>query len=185
MSQNRYIIPVAYVSKVFQRNMEHYNVQKIFLYIFLKQKYNDYTKQTSIITNNDPSKQDVEAIINELEKHEQTLQRIKLTFKKIEINIKRNTNELSPMITATMSNDDDNNVETIEHVNYPKGLTSGLLNAINKFISNYNYQDVGKVRIITIRTLIKLFKLIINNNTKINIDDDDLTHKRTYEQSCR
>ena len=73
-----------------------------------------------------------------------------------------------------MSNDDDNNVETIEHVNYPKGLTSGLLNAINKFISNYNYQDVGKVRIITIRTLIKLVKLIINNNTKINIDDDDL-----------
>ena len=97
--------------------------------------------------------------LNQLEKHEQTLQRIKLTFKKIEINIKRNTNELSPMITATMSNDDDNNVETIEHVNYPKGLTSGLLNAINKFISNYNYQDVGKVRIITIRTLIKLVKL--------------------------
>ena len=81
------------------------------------------------------------------------------------------------MITATMPNDDDNNVETIEHVNYPKGLTSGLLNAINKFISNYNYQDVGKVRIITIRTLIKLVKLIINNNTKINIDDDDLTHE--------
>ena len=81
------------------------------------------------------------------------------------------------MITATMSNDDDNHVETIEHVNYPKGLTSGLLNAINKFISNYNYQDVGKVRIITIRTLIKLVKLIINNNTKINIDDDDLTHE--------
>ena len=34
-----------------------------------------------------------------------------------------------------------------------------LVNAINKFISNYNYQDVGKVRIITIRTLIKLVKL--------------------------
>ena len=46
------------------------------------------TKQTkSTTTNNDPSKQDVEAIINQLEKHEQTLQRIKLTFKKIEINI--------------------------------------------------------------------------------------------------
>ena len=39
-------------------------------------------------------------------------------------------------------------------------------NPLNDIIY-HNYQDVGKVRIITIRTLIKLFKLIINNNTKL------------------
>ncbi len=70
--------------------------------------------------------------------------------------------------------------ESIDVINYPKGLTGVLLSAMNNFLSsnNSNPQQLGTVRIITIRTIVKLLKYIINNNNQLDIDDDDLTYEQ-------
>ena len=87
----------------------------------------------------------------------------------IETKIAANKDELT-----RLSQIEPKKTKVEEVVNYPKGLVGALLAALSRFTSS---EELGKVRIVTMRTVVKLCKLVINNNNAINVDDDDLTHE--------
>ena len=95
----------------------------------------------------------LDVVRRQLMRCEAKIASIQKGLKDIETKIAANKDELTGL-----SQTEPKTTKVEEVVNYPKGLVGALLAALRRFTSS---EELGKVRIVTMRAVVKLFKLVI------------------------